>query len=496
MPLFKKIDRYVLSHFMNVFLATFFGSIFVLLMQFMFRYVGDLVGKGVSILVLMEFFFYAALSLIPLALPLSILLGSLMTFGNLGERLELLAMKAAGISLFRIMRPLIVYIACISMLSFYFADNILPKTQVRMWTLLFSIKEKSPELDIPEGSFYNGIPKRNIYVSKKIGNDLLGVSIYDYSKGFNSTSVIIADSASLRMSNNKDYLILRLVNGETFEHLQTSKDKDFSNKKENIPYQRESFREKEILIAFDTNFKEMSSDFLNGQYVSKNTRELQGTIDSINREIDSIKTQYKNRLEAITFFTGRSIKITTEKLDTTVSKRVFCIDSLYNTTTNEEKILLLETAMARANTVRGESMQTKNSIKWKAAEMRKNSIEWHKRFSLSFACLIFLFIGAPLGAIIRKGGMGMPVVTSTVLFIVYYIIDNTGYKMAREGIWEVKYGMWLSASVLLPLGIILTTMAATDSTILSKNKFIKSIKKFFSKENCIFVHLKSKKRKT
>jgi lipopolysaccharide export system permease protein len=189
-------------------------------MQFMFRYVDEMVGKGVGVLVLGEFFFYAALSVVPLALPLSILLGSLMTFGNLGERLELLAMKAAGISLFKIMKSLIILIGLVSIGSFYFADNILPKTQVRMWTLLFSMREASPELDIPQGAFYDGITGRNIFVETKRNGLLHHVAIYDYSKGFNNTGIILADTGMLKLTEDKKHLVLTLKNGECFENLQ------------------------------------------------------------------------------------------------------------------------------------------------------------------------------------------------------------------------------------------------------------------------------------
>ena len=243
----------------------------------MFRYVDEMVGKGVGVAVLGEFFLYAALSVVPLALPLSILLGSLMTFGNLGERLELLAMKAAGISLFRIMKSLIILIALVSVGSFYFANHILPKTQVRMWTLLFSIREASPELDIPQGAFYDGITGRNIYVETKRNGLLLNVAIYDYSKGFNNTGIILADTGQLKLTENKEQLVLTLKNGECFENLEDGNKGNYKNNKI-IPYRRETFGKKEIIIDFDANFKELNSQFLEDQYIAKNINELKQTV--------------------------------------------------------------------------------------------------------------------------------------------------------------------------------------------------------------------------
>jgi len=492
MPLIKQIHKYVITSFLKTFAITFFGSVFVLVMQFMFRYVDDLVGKGVGIGVLAEFFLYAALSIIPIALPLSILLGSLMTYGNLGERFELLAMKAAGISLFHSMRSLIVLISCISIASLFFADNVLPKTQVRMWTLLFSIREKSPELDIPEGSFYSGISGRNLYVGDKEGHLLKDIIIYDYSCGFNNTSIIIADTGTIQLSKNKQYLMLSLTNGETFENMHQG---NSSGDNKIIPYRRETFKQKNIVIDFDANFKEMSSEFLEGQYVSKNTAQLQHTIDSINIRLDSTTTVYKEKSVNRNYFeNGGNAERIVKAIDTTdIQKYDYKI--VYYQLDSLKKMTLIENALSRVTSVNSEILYRESAYDWDMGEIRKHAIEWNKRFTLSFACLIFLFIGAPLGAIIRKGGMGIPIVISTILFIVYYIIDNTGYKMAREGIWPVPAGMWLSAAVLLPLGILLTYMAATDSTFMSGEAMMIAIKKFFRKENPIFVHCKKIKQK-
>lgn len=481
----KHIPAYIIRNFLRTFSITFFVSIFVLMMQFLFQHVDDLVGKGVGVSVLLQFFWYSALSLVPLSLPLSILLGSLMTFGNLGERLELLSMKAAGISLFRIMRPLIILMVFISLASFYFADRILPETQVRMWTLLFSMREKSPELDIPEGTFYNGIEDRNIYVGRKHKGKLYNLVIYDYSEGFTNTSIILADTGVIQMSSDKTYLMLSLYSGESFSNMQ--QEQSSTSDKSIIPYRRETFSRKNLIIDFDANFNVMSSQFLEGQYVSKTTSELEYTTDSLTRILNSLRSGFRAQ-SLMNYYKGK----TTQEAITVDPKLPHAdnLQALFQQQSSMERIVLIDYATARINTLSGDIRSNIAQKEWRTSEFRKHSIEWHRRYTLPFACLIFLFIGAPLGAIIRKGGMGMPIVISTVLFIVYYIIDNTGYKMAREGIWPIAAGMWLSAAILLPFGVWLTYMAATDSTFMSADTYKLAFKKIFSKENPIFAKLK------
>ncbi len=477
----KHLDRYILKNFFRTFSTTFFASIFVLLMQFVFRYIDDFVGKGVGYGIMAEFFFHAAMSLVPLSLPLSILIGSLMTFGNLSERLELMAMKAAGVSLFRIMRPLIMAIIVLAIGSFYFSDYVLPNAQVRMWTLVFSIREKPLELEIPKGSFYNGITGRNIYVGDKTGDALLDVVIYDYSNGFENTTIILADTGFISQSENKKKLILRLYSGETFEHLKESGDNKRPNKV--IPYRRETFAHKEIVIDYDANFNELDPGFLEQQYVSKNTQELMYAVDSIDKRLARFDSTAMKRIKTTTYF-NRNQRTAAESIDTTnITAQVDTIvnpKKQYLQLSDYYKKMVINTALTRSRVVQSDIVIRKNDVEWLKTEQRRHTIEWHKRHTLPFACLIFLFIGAPLGAIIRKGGMGMPLVMSVVLFICYYIIDNTGYKLAREGVWEVWQGMWLSAFILLPLGITLTYMAANERTLTNGETYKNVIKKFFT----------------
>ena len=490
----KQIHRYILKNFLRVFSITFLAAVFILVMQFMFRYVDEMVGKGVGVAVLGEFFLYAALSVVPLALPLSILLGSLMTFGNLGERLELLAMKAAGISLFRIMKSLIVLIGLISIGSFYFANNILPKTQVRMWTLLFSIREASPELDIPQGSFYSEITGRNIYVETKRNGLLFDVAIYDYSNGFNNTGIILADTGLLKLTEDKKHLVLTLKNGECFENLQDGNKENHKNNKI-IPYRRETFGRKEIIIDFDANFKELSSTFLEDQYIAKDIDQLKHTMDSIVIRTGQRMVVEQQRRERSTYFnkSNQNAAEVTVFQDSTINLNdyAYTMQSKFSQLTSTNKRISLQNAKSKIKPITDRQRTYNADVEWLKAESRRHEIEMYKRYTLAFACFIFLFIGAPLGAIIRKGGMGMPVVLSTILFIVYYIIDNAGYKIAREGIWEVWQGMWLSAAILLPFGILLTYMAATESSIMNGESYIMAFKKIFNKNNVIFAKFRN-----
>jgi len=466
----KKIDLYIFKRFATLLLMTFLICIFILLMQFLWKHFDDLVGKGIGIDVLAEFFLYAIFSLVPLALPLAILLASLMTFGNLGENFELTAMKSAGISLFRIIRPLILLIALISVGAFYFSNNVTPITQKKLWTLIISLKQKSPEFDIPSGEFYAEIPGINLYVRSKSDGMLKDLMIYDFSGGFANATVMVADSGSVKFTEDKKYLLLTLYDGESFENLKKQRVSYSSN---SIPYRRETFSLKEILIDFDTEFKRFDDSLLKDQHVSKNITELNTSIDSMQKVVDQraneqssemIRSKYFGREQAY----GRSLEV-----GKNIDLKKYNPDSLYAGLQTYEKEQALNSALQSARAMKEQIDYNKIVISEPVSYVSRHKIEWHRKFSLSFACLIFFFIGAPLGAIIRKGGLGAPVVISVIMFIIYYIIDNTGYKMAREGLWTAFEGMWLSSSVLLPIGVFLTYKAAVDATLFNADQYKK-----------------------
>ena len=480
----KRLDMYMLRNFLSLFVLTLVICVFILLMQFVWLHVRDLVGKGVELSVLAEFFVYAVASVVPLALPLAVLLASLISFGNLGEKVELTAMKAAGISLFRIMRPLVVAILFICLGAFYFSNNILPVSQVKLWTLIFSLRQKSPELDIPEGEFYDGIHGFKIYVRHKDSRRamLYDMMLYDYSKGFRDATVMVADSGKIVFSDDKQYLMLHLYSGESFENL-NRKQQRATGTTQNIPYRRETFVHKQILIDFNTELNRMDESVLADQHVSKNTMQLIHSIDSVNT-LSKEKGGEQSRQMVDSRFLGR------ERHSVDDNERIWELaterasqqpgwlqshnpDSLFATLSNTDKERVLNIALDRARSQRDQIDYNAIVLDDYQRYIRRHEIELHRKFTLAFACLIFFFIGAPLGAIIRKGGLGTPVIISVVMFIIYYIIDNTGYKMAREALWPCWAGMWLSSFVLLPIGIFLTYKAATDSALFNPEAWAK-----------------------
>lgn len=473
----KRLYLFILQSFVPLFVMTFFICLFIVLMQFLWRFIDDLVGKGLGVDVIAELFFYAALTMIPMALPLAILLASLMTFGNLGERFELTAMKASGISLLKVMSPLIVLMVIISIAAFFFQNNVLPVAQTKMWTLLYSMRQKSPELEIPEGVFYDQIPGYNLYVESKDRDNgtLRDIMIYNMSKGFDNASIILADSGRLAMTEDKTHLFLRLWHGESFENL-----KEAGQSMGNVPYRRESFDDKEILVSFDANFNRMDEEGMRNQYVGKNIVQLQATIDSVSLRVDSMGRAYGKEMMQLRRFGVQPYRVDYDSVgrmtavavpDVMISKPLN-VDSMLHGSSSAASLNYINQALNRARRQKQDYEFKGLMLQDDRKTIRRHGIELQKKFTLSFACIIFFFIGAPLGAIIRKGGLGMPLVISVFLFIFYYIIDNTGYKMAREGRMPVWEGMWLSSAVLLPLGIFFTYKAMRDSAVFNKDAYV------------------------
>lgn len=485
----------MLQTFLPLFFMTFGICLFIVLMQFLWRYIDDMVGKGLGIPVLAEMFIYAALCLVPMALPLAILLASLMTFGNLGERLELLAMKSAGVSLIRIMRPLIITISFVAVGAFFFQNNVMPIAQVKLYTLLYSMRQKSPELDIPEGTFYGEITGYNVYVKQKDNKTglLKDLMIYDFSNGFNNASVMVADSGRLKMSEDKKFLVLSLYNGESFANLKNQSATGI--KQTSVPYRRETFSSRDILIDFNANFSRTDESFMQNQYMGKNMKNLQQSIDSMSVRLDSIRsinatnvfrTSYRKTLDKPEPVKKEEAN---KKKDTEIKQKeikktvVMNYDSLFFAQNPSEKASLLSRAKSNIETQRGDYFFKAATLGDEGYNLRRHMTEWHNKFTVSFACLVFFFIGAPLGAIIRKGGLGVPVVLSVFLFIFYYIINNIGFKMARDGVWAAWQGMWLSSAVLAPLGIFLTYKAVKDSVILNADTYMNAFKALIGKRS-------------
>ena len=459
----KKLYIFIIKQFGLLFFATFFICQFVLMMQFLWRYVDELIGKGLSLEIMAKFFWYMGLMLMPQAFPLAILLSALITFGNLGESSELTAIKAAGISLMQTFRPLIIIVLMISCISYYFQDVIGPKANLSFYQMLLSVKHKSPELEIPEGVFYDGLPGSNIYVQKKNMDTgmLYGIMIYRQTGSYEDQAIILADSGMMQTTEEKKHLILTLYSGEWFENMRSQ---DLANSA-NIPYRRETFSTKRIVIDFDSGLNMTDMADIAGDARMKPLNRLLHDIDSIKEHNDSVgysfytdAKRYSLRLPEIT--PEDSVKMMKE-----LATDETTIDSIYERQSPADRQAAVKSALSSVQSVKMD-MEMKADYAYSLHRYyRHHQLEAIKKFTLSLSCLIFFFIGAPLGAIIRKGGLGVPVIVSVLVFIIYYIFDNSGYKMAREGEWTVAFGMTISTWTLAPVAAFFTYKANKDSVV-------------------------------
>ncbi len=473
MKFIKKIDIFVFKAYSLLFVGTFFICLFIFMMQFMWRYVDELIGKGLTLDVLAHFFYYAGLTLIPMSLPLAILLASLITFGNLGERFELLSMKAAGIPLIRILQPIIIFNILLCIGSFYFQNVTGPEAQKKFYTLIYSMKQKSPELEIPEGIFYSEIPGYNIFVEKKGKENgmLYGVMIYSTTDGYEDAQIVLADSAELKTTADEKHLMLTMYAGERFRNMQAQGN---MMARANVPYMRETFIQETDLIPFDNNFNMMDANVFSGSAQTKNLREIETGLDSLAHKSDSIGRSLFAYLQNTTY--RRKVNIASQD-STKIARQTLNFDTLYSQLTVSQQQSILRNAMQKSTVATNEYEFRGLISKDIDQSTRTHWVEWHKKFTLSLACLFFFFIGAPLGAIIRKGGLGVPVVISVTIFIFYYIINVSGEKMAKSGEWVPWFGEWLSSMVLCPIGIFLTYKANKDSAVFNVEAYINVIRK-------------------
>ena len=479
----KRLHTFTIGVFLPLLLATFSVCLFIMLMQFLWVYVNDMIGKGVGIDVLGKLFFYASFYLLPKTLPLSILLASLMTFGNLGEHLELLAMKASGVSLLQIMKPLICVVIVLTGISFYFQQDVAPRVQTKMFTILLSLKQTSPELDIPEGSFYKEITGYNLYVrekDKKTGQ-LHDLMIYDYSKGFENASVITADSGHLEMSDDKKNLILNLYSGELFQDYDRRK----SSANDKNLYRRETFTLRRILIDFDANFEMVDESIMGNRDAGKNRKELIQYIDSVSAEQDSIArqttTQFKQNIYANTFKSeglGRPFRIHSNINDSLLTEGW---SKFYEQLPVETQIRYLQQARSKTGCLTSDYNYQNIRQSDERKVLLSHIAQYYGRFSLAMSCLLFFFIGAPLGAIIRKGGLGMPAVISVLLYLLYYTVDLFGMKMVKNDVWAPWQGVWFSSIILFVLGVFFTYEALNDSAMLNVDDWKIALQKFWNK---------------
>lgn len=453
---------------------TFFIVMFILLMQFLWKYIDDLVGKGLEWKVIAELMLYASSNLLPMALPLATLLAALMTMGNLGENNELLAMKSAGISLPRIMSPLIIVTIFICVGAFFFSNNVLPYTNLKISTLLYSVKQQKPELAIREGIFTTINDTYSIKIGQKDQKTGLiqRIMIYDHSKNDGNVLVTYADSGYIKVTSDEKRLVATLYSGNTYEERE-EKNKGVGNR--SYPSTKQAFQEQ--IINFE----------LEGRGLQRTDEDLFKTsaqamnLNQLTLAKDSLKKQYRLRELVFQKNVARTVLRTNDYNNErdSITKRTYFLssDKLFDTIPLIDKQNIISNAISNARSTKSYITATSDELFSSGKYIAKHAIEWNRKFALSFACFVFFFIGAPLGAIIRKGGLGMPAVISVLFFVLYYIIAITGEKFARELMWHPAAGMWLSSFILLPLGIFLSYKATTDSVIMNSDFYIEAFKK-------------------
>lgn len=520
----KRLHLLVLRSFVGPFILIFFIVLFILLMQFLWRYIDDLVGKGLEFKVIAELLLYTSSSLVPMALPLAILMASLMTFGNMGEFYELTAIKSSGISLQRIMMPLIILVIFISIGAFFFSNEVLPFTNLKMRSLLYDVRNQRPEIQVLPGSFYNGIDGYSMRIDRKdpATNMLYDIKIYDHSQGRGNVSVIIADSGKMIVTEDERDLIFTLYNGYSYNELE---DERTYRRKRSYPHRFDRFEEQQIIIELvGFSLTRTDENLFRNHYSMLDLKQLESMKDSINGDINEkeellhntlIKNNYfrkrtpyyrkkEKTLERVDSLKRKVPKVTSNKLfdiqpevvpevppkhnenqvlSEKISTRKYNTDpelykNLFSKLTLREKENVLGSALSYARSARTYIVSTANTIDARTRNLRRFEIEWHRKFTLSFACFIFLFIGAPLGAIIRKGGLGFPLVLSTLFFIFYYIISLMGEKIVRESALADYQGMWMASVIFLIAGIFLTYKATTDAAMLNFETYSNLARKY------------------
>ena len=476
----KKLYQLILKSFLGSFLFTFFIVIFVLLMQFLWVYVDDLVGKGLSFNILMELFFHASVTFVPMALPLAILLASIMSFGDLGEHYELVAIKASGISLWTAMRPLLIFSIVLSGLAFIFSNSINPVAMLKFKTLLFDIRRQKLAFDIKEGQFYKDIENYVIYVDSKgkDGSTIYGVKIYDHTERKGNNKIMVADSGVMSLSPNQRTIIFTLYNGHNYTE-DNSNEETYRTKR---PFERMSFREEQVKFSLESfDLTRSNEDMYKSYQAMMNTHQLSTALDSLEKRYDSRQEtfceSFKQRLS--NYESGKRYVDNggTPPDSSFIADNVQLIWPLLEHLDPKVRSNVLEIAVGISRNAKENVSFNKQDLEAQKLNIKKHRKEWHKKFTLSFACLIFFFIGAPLGAIIRKGGLGLPVVISVLFFVIYYIISTVAERMAEFGDLNMFLGVWISSILIFPIGLFLTFKATTDSSLLDGDSWKKMFRK-------------------
>lgn len=475
----KKVNLLVIKSFIGPLILTFFIVLIIQILQFLWLYIDELAGKGLELGIMSELLFQFTLVFVPTALPLAILLAALMTFGNMGEHLELTAMKSSGIPLQRIMRPLIVLMAILAVASFFFSNNVLPYSSRKARTLLWDIRNKRPELNIQAGSFYHGVDGLSIKIGEKDPetNLLKRVLIYDHREKRGNVSVIYGDSGYMKITPDKSGLIMTLYNGYAYTELA---EKGRTDSERSFPFRSDSFVEQTVVVELSGFDLIRSDENLFGSHAAMlNITELTEQIDSLNmRYLFRLNNAFLEFFEIHIYKSRNQYAIPVP--DTVIVERMD-VFATFDTLETHLRHVVLNTAIENVREASRFIDQKSEALHNEVKNIKRYEVDWHKKFTLPFACIVFFFIGAPLGAIIRKGGLGTPSVISVLFFVVYYVISMSGEKLVKEDQISSIGGMWLSSFILLPIGIMLTYMATTDSVVMNTETYTQFFKKITDK---------------
>jgi lipopolysaccharide export system permease protein len=469
----KKLDLLVVKSYVGPLVATFFISVFLLLMQFLWKYIDDLVGKGLEWNVIAELMLYASAGLVPMALPLSILLASIMVFGNLGEHNELMAMKSAGIPLQRIMLPIFLFNLMVGGGAYLFSNHILPYTNLKMGALLYDVRQQRPELSIKEGAFYKGIDGISIKIKEKDPQTAMmyGLMIYDHRKRDGNLNVTVADSGTMIMSGDKRYLILTLYEGGRYQEVRDAS--SYQKNKKRLPAQKERFREERIMFQLEgLDFKRTSTEMFKDNYQMLNSSQLSFAIDSLERRLLAKQRKYFENANVDRLY--RHLKRGED-----VNVPYLNVDSVFSTSALSTQKSIMREALTGARNTESFFLNVGREYANRSRWINKHKIEWHRKLTIAAACVVLFFIGAPFGAIVRKGGLGMPVVISVFFFIIYYVVTMAGEKAVKTGEAAEFQGMWFASMILIPLGTFLTYQATHDRVILNISSVFSDVKNLF-----------------
>lgn len=470
----KKLDILILRSFIGPFIVTFLVTLFVLVMQFFWLYMDELIGKGLGIWMITQLLFFMSTTLVPLALPLGILLASIMTFGNMGENFELVAIKSAGISLLRFMRPLLLFMIVISGCAFLFSNNVIPFANLKALSLLYDLRNSKPTLNIRAGQFNNDIPGFSIRVGEKDrnGRTIRNIIIYDHTDGTANGKVVLAKEGEMIPSEDKHYLIFRLRDGWRYD------ERENTGGRKNYEQMRMHFSKWDKVFDLSTfKINRTNEDLFKGAYQMMNVAQLADGIDSLKRYEKKLIASVSSYLAP--YLTTMGTGFETQRLDSQLRKKTDVPLRSYKTTFAELipdslRANVATQAVNQARNAKGLLVISSNDKNMRLDNLVKFNVEWHRKFTLSFACILLFLIGAPLGAIIRKGGLGMPLVIAVIFFVIFHIISITGEKLTLAGTLPPWFGMWMATGMLLPMAFVLVNQARNDSQIFSKEWYLRA----------------------